>query len=79
MSKLIDLYVAVAALERDRLSHVAQNYLSAETFSLANAPLKPAGTPWPGNRRSRTGRSRPCGVRELRDPAEPEWDERRRR
>lgn len=28
-----------AALERARLSHVAQNYLSAETFSLANAPL----------------------------------------
>jgi hypothetical protein len=28
-----------AALERARLSHVAQNYLSAETFSAANAPL----------------------------------------
>ena len=29
----------VEALERGRLSHVAQTYLSAETFSLANAPL----------------------------------------
>ncbi|WP_202126077.1 Tn3 family transposase [Actinomadura physcomitrii] len=28
-----------AALERARLSHVTQNYLSAETFSAANAPL----------------------------------------
>ncbi|MBE3013101.1 Tn3 family transposase [Microbispora sp. NEAU-D428] len=27
------------ALERGRLSHVAQNYLSAETYALANAPL----------------------------------------
>jgi hypothetical protein len=26
-------------LERGRLSHVAQNYLSAETYTLANAPL----------------------------------------
>jgi TnpA family transposase len=28
-----------AELERARLSHVAQNHPSAETFSLANAPL----------------------------------------
>jgi hypothetical protein len=27
------------ALERGRLSHVAQNYLSAETYTLANGPL----------------------------------------
>ncbi|TDD32737.1 hypothetical protein E1287_21810 [Actinomadura sp. KC06] len=34
----------IAALERPRLSHVAQNYLSAETFSTANAP---SSTPRP--------------------------------
>lgn len=28
-----------AVLERARLSHVMQNYLSAETFAAANAPL----------------------------------------
>ncbi|TDB88023.1 hypothetical protein E1264_12800 [Actinomadura sp. KC216] len=34
----------IAALERARLSHVAQNYLSVETFSTANAP---SSTPRP--------------------------------
>jgi hypothetical protein len=29
----------IAALARDRLSHVDQNYLRAETYAAANAPL----------------------------------------
>lgn len=29
----------IPALTRDRISHVEQNYLRAETFAAANAPL----------------------------------------
>ena len=35
----------VTALEPDRLAHVSGTYMSAETFSLANAPLIDARSP----------------------------------